>query len=1140
MAACAGCGQVNPEIARFCLACGALIEPEAGRSAEERKTVTVLFCDLVGFTAAADHADPEDVRARIRPYHARLRREVEGFGGTVEKFIGDAVMAVFGAPVAHEDDAERAVRAGLRILEAIGDLNQDDPELSLAVRVGVESGEAVVALGARPERGEGLVAGDVVNTASRLQGAAPVGGVLVGPGTYAATRQLFDYQALAPVLLKGKAEPVAVFRALAPLGRLGADVSRSLITPMVGRQIDLGIVTGAFQKAVQESTVQLVVVAGEPGVGKSRLVAELSSFVDSLPELVRWRQGRCLPYGEGITFWALGEIVKAEAEILESDPPEVAAAKINAVIPEDAPDAPWLRARLRPLAGLPAPEASLQENFAAWRAFVELLAETRPLVLVFEDLHWADEPLLEFVAQLADNAAEVPLLLVATARPELYERAAGWAASARNVARVNLRVLTAAETGRLITNLLGSAVLPAEVQQAIVDRAGGNPLYAEEFVRLLKDQEILRRTGTGWSLDATAQIPVPPGVHGLIAARLDTLGPVRKHVLQDAAVLGGVFWAGAAAEMGNQDPDEVRAVLHELARKELVRPARRSSMAGQAEYSFAHALIREICYAQIPRAERVQRHRRAAAWIERMAGDRAADHAEILAAHYATARELALAAKDPLAGELAASEARYLTLAGDRAMGIDVETAERHYAKAAAMTGPGRADHAALLARHGEALRLRARFREAAAAFEQAIAAFQATGDVRNAAMATSRYSMLLHRLGDRRYADVADMALGLLEPLGPSPELVEALAGRAAASFLSDQYPEAAAFAERAVELAGKLGLPVPARALGFYGCARFALGQAAGLEDMRRALDAATAQGLGRETAVLYLNLAASLVRAEGPRAAWELSQQGAAFAQRHGIAEWVPLLEGIAVEAVADLGLIEDAQTLMATALGHVAADDWMGQVDLRSAEARMLARRGELPQSGLMDWIEQAVARARELGEPQYLGGLLGLAAIARAATGQAGAAASLLAELEQVPNVRHTLDYLRALPALVRVAIAAGNPDLGARLADGLIPVYQLDRYALMTARALLAERHGECAKAAGLFTEAADGWQRFEVPWERAQALLGKGRCLLTLGRPTEAQRPLKAAREIFASLGASPAVTDADSLLAQAMAVTG
>ena len=365
-------------------------------------------------------------------------------------------------------------------------------------------------------------------------------------------------------------------------------------------------------------------------------------------------------------------------------------------------------------------------------------------------------------------------------------------------------------------------------------------------------------------------------MQGLIAARLDTLGPARKQLLQDAAVVGEVFWAGAVTQMGDQGRDQVQAVLHELTRKELVRPARRSSMAGQAEYSFTHALIRDVCYAQIPRAERAQRHRRAAAWIEQMAAERAADHAEILAAHYTTALELAQAAKDPQAGELAASAARYLMLAGDRAMGIDVEAAERHYAKALALTGPNDPDRAELLAHYGEALRLRARFREAAAAFEQAIAAFRASGDVRRAAKATSRYSMLLHRLGDRRYPEAAGTALEMLEPLGPSPELAEALADHAAASFLSDQHTEAVDLAERAVELAAELGLPLPARALGFRGCARFVLGQAAGLDDMRRALEAATAQGLGREAAVLHYNLGVSLCRAEGPRAEWEMAHR------------------------------------------------------------------------------------------------------------------------------------------------------------------------------------------------------------------------------------------------------------------------
>ena len=299
--------------------------------------------------------------------------------------------------------------------------------------------------------------------------------------------------------------------------------------------------------------------------------------------------------------------------------------------------------------GLAAAEASREENFAAWRAFIELLAEDRPSVVVFEDLHWADAALLAFIEHLADHIGEVPLLLVATARPELYERAPGWGAAARNLAKVNLAPLGPAETGRLIGNLLGSAVLPAEVQQVILERSGGNPLYAEQFVRLLQDQQILTRAGpgAGWRLEPGAQIPLPAGVHGLIAARLDALAAERKRLLQDAAVVGKVFWSGALAQMGGRDEDTVRAVLHELARTELIRPARRSSMDGQAEYAFTHALIRDVCYAQIPRAGRAHRHQRAAAWIEATAGERAADHAEIIAAHYTTALDLARAAKTP-------------------------------------------------------------------------------------------------------------------------------------------------------------------------------------------------------------------------------------------------------------------------------------------------------------------------------------------------------------------------------------------------------------------------------------------------------------------------------------------------------------
>jgi len=388
MKACPNCGEENSDRARFCQVCGSPLAEAPEPVREERKVVTVLFCDLVGFTASSDRADPEDIRARIRPYHAQLRTEIERYGGTVEKFIGDAVMAVFGAPVAHEDDPERAVRAGLRILEGISELNEADPVLGLQVRIGINTGEAVVTLGSRPEQGEGIVTGDVVNTASRLQAVAPAGEVAVGERTYRSTLDTFDYAPLEPVTVKGKAEPIPIWRAQAARSRFGTDLIRIHAAAMVGREAELTILRAAFDRAVRDRSVQLVTVVGEPGVGKSRIVAELFAHVDSTPESVRWRQGRCLPYGEGITFWALGEIVKAEAGILESDSPETAARKLDPVLPEGS-EQEWLRQRLLPLIGLEASSgAEREELFTAWRRFLETLAEGRPSVFVFEDLHW--------------------------------------------------------------------------------------------------------------------------------------------------------------------------------------------------------------------------------------------------------------------------------------------------------------------------------------------------------------------------------------------------------------------------------------------------------------------------------------------------------------------------------------------------------------------------------------------------------------------------------------------------------------------------------------------------------------------------------------------------------------------------------
>src|SRR6266581_7978836 len=496
MATCPACGKENPDGFEFCGFCTApLSAPAPTVGLKERKVVSVLFCDLVGFTAASESADPEEVQARIAPYHARTRERIEAFGGTVEKFIGDAVMAVFGAPTAHEDDPERAVRAGLAVLEAIEKLNAADGSFALSVRIGVNTGEAVVSLDARPELGEAMVAGDVVNTAARIQSQAPVNGVAVGEGTFRATDRVFEYESLDPIDAKGKAEPVAVWRALRPTARFGSDVIRSMTTPLVGREVDLTLLRGTFDKVIADRSVQLVTVAGEPGVGKSRLVAELFAYTDALPELVTWRQGRCLPYGEGITFWALGEIVKAHAGVFESDPQDVAAAKLDAILPA-SDDLPWLRARLLPLLGIEASEVAAQEElFTAWRRFLESVAEQAPLVLAVEDVHWADPALLAFLEHLADWAQGVPLLVVCTARPELYETHAAWGTGLRSHTAISLSPLSDTDTAKLVAALLEQTVLPAETQQLLLERAGGNPLYAEEFVRMLRDSDLIDEHG---------------------------------------------------------------------------------------------------------------------------------------------------------------------------------------------------------------------------------------------------------------------------------------------------------------------------------------------------------------------------------------------------------------------------------------------------------------------------------------------------------------------------------------------------------------------------------------------------------------------------------------------------------------------
>ena len=1126
MVTCPSCRKENPEGFAFCGFCTApLVEQPIAPVQEERKVVSVLFCDLVGFTAASEQQDPEDVRARIRPYHERVREEIEAHGGTVEKFVGDAVMAVFGAPVAHEDDAERAVRAGLRILEAIAELNEADPALGLHVRVGINTGEAVVALGARPELGEGMVTGDVVNTASRLQGAAPVNGVAVSEQTFRQTERVFDYEPLQPASVKGKAEPLAIYRPLQPRARFGSDVTRTHTTPLVGRELEKPLLIGTFERAAQQRSCQLVTVAGEPGVGKSRLCTELFGHIEGRPGLVRWRQGRCLPYGEGIALWALGEIVKAEAGILESDSPGEAAVKLEGVLPADAPDLPWLRARLLPLVGAGGEPASQEESFTAWRRVLESWAAERETVLVFEDLHWADEALLSFLEHLADWAEGVPLLVLCTARPELYEQHPGFGANARNAHRINLAPLSDEETAVLVSSLLERAVLPAETQQALLERAGGNPLYAEEFVRLLADRGELAGAGE-----------VPDSVQALIAARLDTLSVERKRLLQDASVLGKVFWAGALCEMGGRDPQEVTQSLHELSRKELVRPARQSSMAGEAEYGFWHLLVRDVAYGQIPRAARTDKHRSAATWLEQKAGERAEDLADVLAYHYLTALELAQAAGDTdQAAELAAPSRRYLVLAGERALGLDTAQAEARLARALELTPADDPQHADLLVRWAEAAHQAGRPREAAEALEQALTGARARGDTETQARALIQLSPVADKLGEGRQLAVAHEAVSLLEQAEPGANHVAAYSQLAGAQHLAGAYAETIATAEQALSLAERLGLAVPARALGIRGLARACLGDADGLAEAERALALLVAQGEGRAAAVLQNNLAIARYPLQGPARSLASFEEGLAFSEQRGLAGEAVLLEGNCPGLLVELGRVEEALERAARlALQAEAGGDALTLCELRAVElATRLAQGEREPSPAAADWLIET-ARAGGVADVSVLA--LATAAAAQLAADQPEQARALLAELEQTPGAQQTPYYARQLPWMVRTALAAGNPRLAHKLTDMLEPLFPLHEHALCAARAQLVENAGNHAEAATLYAGAAARWQQFGNVHEHAYALLGQGRCLLALADPTPEQ-PLRQAAELFGSMGYRPALAETNALLEQATA---
>ena len=1103
---CPTCSSENAESAKFCAECGASLTIATAARREERKVVSVVFVDLVGSTARAESSDPEDVRALLRVYHERARDELESFGGTVEKFIGDAVVAVFGAPVAHEDDPERAVRAALAVRDAVARLNEDEPDRDLHVRVAVNTGEALVSLDASPREGEAMVAGDVINTAARIQSAAPVDGILVGEQTFTATERQIAYREADAIEAKGKIEPVPVWEALEARSRLGIDLGGAGRATLVGRDRELDLLVDVLTRSRRERSTQLVTLVGVPGIGKSRLVYELRRVVDEDDELITWRQGRCLPYGEGVSYWALGEIVKAQAGILESDDAESASTKLDdavALLP-DASERAWVARNLRPLVGLGGDDLSGEtrgEAFAAWRRFCEALAENGPAVLVFEDLHWADEGLLDFVDNLVDWVDGVPLLILCTARPELLDRRPGWGGGKRNATTVSLAPLADEDTAGLVLALLDRPLLDAAAQQALVARAAGNPLYAEEFVRILE-------------AGANVNTELPDTIQGIVAARLDLLPSGEKELLQNAAVLGTVFWSDALASIGGVEPWALSETLRSLERKEFIRREQRSAVAGASQHAFVHALVRDTTYGQLPRAARAARHVEAATWIESLSEDRAEDRAETLAHHYLTAIELFRAAGDDVT-PLAARAVEPLTEAGERSLALGAHAAAaRFLSQALDLVPEGQEPAPALLLAAGKAFDSVGRMGDELA---RAVDGFERAGDPERAAEAAAMASRHAWHAMSGDADSWLERAAALVDHRPTSRAKAFVVAARARSDILAFRPESGYELAESAVALAREIGdVEIEADALITLGCARVSLGDPTGVGDLEHALELVGHRGRAAGRGFNNLGWAYSVIGDLSQ--ALRVTEQEAARAMQVGDVQDAWFAKGNVVNTLYSLGRWDEAVDTVDSF--DSAPEGARYQVaPVRSLRAQILAAR-DRPEEALEE-IREVVAISRRTRGPQSEWPALVVHSRIAQQQGFGDEVVACLNELTQSISASESAGdaqewHIELVLALVDADRSQEAREIVARLPAGVWrEVCDTVLDARYVAAADLLEATGEHPLQAELRLRAATQ--------------------LVSEGRLGEAHAQLERARAFWRSVGASAYLRKADELLAAA-----
>jgi class 3 adenylate cyclase/tetratricopeptide (TPR) repeat protein len=776
-----------------------------------RKTVTILFCDVTGSTALGERLDPESLRRVMNRYFDRMKGIIEGHGGTVEKFIGDAVMAVFGVPLVHEDDALRAVRAAVEMRDALATLNTDlERQFAVAIRarIGINTGEVVTT---EPGAGRTLVTGDPVNTAARLEQAAPPGEILLGEPTFRLVRDAVKSEAVESIAARGKADPVAAYRVLEVVAGAAA-LARRLDSPMVGRGRELRILAEAFDRAVSEGGCHLFTVLGSAGVGKSRLIAE---FLGTVADEARVLRGRCLPYGDGITFWPVTEIVKQAAGILDEDPSEAALGRLSRLV-QGVDHETTIVERVGQAIGLVRDSAVPQETFWAVRTFLEALAAREPLVVVFDDIQWAEPTFLDLVENVADWSRDAPILLLALGRPELLDHRPTWGGGKMNATSILLEPLSEGECEDLVANLLGRARVPGALADRIATAAEGNPLFVEEMVAVLIDDGLLRQVDGGWEAAGDlAQVKVPPTIQALLSARLDRLSSDERVVLGCAAVEGKVFSLAAVADLC---PPSLNPVAREhvmaLVRKDLLRP-HRGDLGGEA-FRFRHLLIRDAAYEAVPKAERAELHERFAGWLERTTGERLQEYEEVLGYHLEQAYRYRaeLGSVDDRGRALAERAADRLGAAGRRALARgDLQAARTLLDRAVALLPSEDSTWRELSTELGLVLWQLGELARAAEVLGEVIGSAEAAGDVPAAARARVelRHAEIPQSPDRRTMEEVVreiEADIEALEEAGDQRGLSRAWALRSLVSNMLTDFSGMARYAERAIEHARAAGV--------------------------------------------------------------------------------------------------------------------------------------------------------------------------------------------------------------------------------------------------------------------------------------------------------------------------------------------